>query len=292
MNSNDPLKREAFDVLFPCLWKLLEATPTIPRHPNKLFYGKGIVVTITREICSICALLNPLPVPTVTGSTVTDPVSISVIARTILEAYLVWEQIFILPDDEEQKEYWYLTWALKSLKLHTQTPPTVPDLELDQEDPDGGGIKKMKAIDVYNNIVKVSQDLETQIRDNAYFKIVMGSGDVTTRGRYQGHARDGWKASPEFLLKRSMKYFHSSKIYDLLSAASHIDHLSVRQLVMSLTSQEKKQYAESSLLVVLVVIARLCEQFPLVFPSPAASTIVNDPNVQKWIGAYREVADR
>lgn len=221
---------------------------------------------------------------------VTDPISVSVIARSILESYVVWERIFIVSKDDDEKQFWYLAWALKSLKLRTELPPPVPDMELDQEDPKTHNIVKMKAIDVYNNMKALVKELETLLAANPYYKRVMDSGDKTTKDKVQDAARNGWKTSPEFLVKQSMKYLHTSNTHAFLNATAHLDHIDIRQIVMSVTHEEKKQYAETALTVILVVMARLCEQFPLVFPE--SLPVTQKDAIQAWIQAYKEVADR
>jgi len=291
MKSLDPLKVQAFEVLFPYTFNLIDSVTTVPAPPDKLFFARGIPTRIIRQVCSVCRLEEPIPIPNGSGQTVTDPISVSVIARAVLESYLVWENIFISSTTEEEKEFWYFAWALKSFKLHTAQKPPLPNALTIQTDPKTGKPKQMKAIDVYNNMLERVDELQNSLKNNAHYKSIMYLPNKKDKSHYEEYAKNGWKVSPPFLLEKSMKYFHSRKIYDYLSATSHLDYIDVKQILLAKTHEEIKTIAEASLTVILVVLARLCEQYPLVFPE-AGQKMKPDNTIQEWIEAYREITDK
>jgi len=290
MKSADPLKEQAFEVLFPCLAKIIEAS-SAPPHPNPLHDAKAVVIAMFRQICSVSLLLNPVPVPLTHQSTISDPISVNAIVRTILESYLMWEQMFITAQKDEDKEFWYFVWVLKSLKLKTISPPVLPEQKTAQRDEATGGVRMVKAKDVYQNMLRNIADLQTALRANGLYKSVQASGNAKRINIFNSHVENGWKVSAEHLIKTSMPAFHADKIYDHLSGAVHLGHVDARQVVYSKTHEEIMSFAELALTVVNVVLARLCEQYPMVFPT-TAPIVSADTNVQAFIGAYREATHR
>lgn len=286
MKSPDELKMYAFHVLFPCIAKLIEAS-VAPPHPHSLHYAKAIAIATFRQACSACALLHPVPVPLTRDITVSDPLSVNVIIRSILESYLAWEQMFIKPSDESEREFWYFAWALKSLKVKTSQAPRLPDVETAQKDDKTGNKKMVKAIDVYNNMLKNIEELQTALKNNPFYKTAIVSGDKKREDRFKKYAEEGWETKPSFLLEQSMPGLHKRKIYDHLSRAAHLDHIDVKQVVYSQTHEEIISFAELSLSVLNQVLARFCEQYPILFPA-TKSIADEDADVQMWIKAFRE----
>lgn len=290
MKSADPLKRQAFQVLFPCLAKIIEAS-VAPPHPHSLHYAKAIAIALFRQICSACALLDPVRVPMTRQSTVSDPLSINVIVRSILESYLAWEQMFIKPTSEAEREFWYFAWALKSLKFKASQEPPMPELDTVQTDNKTGNQRMMKAKDVRANMQLRIQELQKALKDNAFYKSAITSSDKSRQDRFKKYVEGGWETKPDYLLEQSMPNLHRLKVYGHLSRAAHLDHVDVKQVVYSKTHEEIMSFAEASLGVVNTILARLCEQYPIIFPKTKAITD-QDPNVKILIDAYKQVTHR
>lgn len=191
--------------------------------------------------------------------TVSDPISVNVIVRSILESYLAWEQMFIKPATEAEREFWYFAWALKSLKFKASQEPPMPELETAQKDDKTGKNRMMKAKDVRANMFLRIEELQTALKGNTFFKSVMASGQKSRQDRFKKYVEEGWETKPDYLLEQSMPNLHRLKIYGHLLRAAHLDHVDVKQVVYSKTHEEIMLFAEVSLGVVNTVLARLCE---------------------------------
>ncbi len=289
MKSRDPIKVVAFEHLFKCANRLVELSST-PNSPHRLFYAKGIIVKILRQISSACLLLDPVPVPN-HDLTISDPSSVAVISRSILESYLIWERIYIIPETDSEREYWYFAWALKTYYLRTSLPPPVPNALVDVQDPLTGQNVKVPASNSMQNMNDRVIELQEALKENNYCKSMIQRANSKKRKRINEQITKGWKASPSELLNNSLRLFHSTDMYSYLCAIAHLDHLEVKQLILSPDHQSKIAFAETPLTVVLVVLARICEQYPEVFPE-TKEIRDQDQNTQEWIKAYREVLDR
>jgi len=287
MKSLDPQKNEAFSHLFPCVMKMLDAITEVKDHPNRLYYAWAITKTIVRKVASVSHLLQPIPIPlNKQGDALSDPISVQVIVRSILEAYLIWEKIFIMPDDEDEKEFWYFAWALKSLRSRAEMELPLPDEELPQIDPKTGEKTTMKAKDAKENMKENVVKLQEELQKNAWYQAVMSSDAPGDFKRYLKRCtKGGWKTKPSELLQHSMPYHHSKGMYAFMSATAHLDHMDVKQTTKAQGHEEIIEYAELSLHVLLSVLARLCIHLPDVFPHllPIAQTLPQ--KTVMWIAA-------
>lgn len=233
---------------------------------------------------------NPIPFPFQTGRTITDPCSIEVVVRSILESYLVWEQIFITASTEEEKEFWYFAWALKSLKLRASFDPPLPDEQVPQTDPLTGARITKKAKDVHSNLQERVAELQEALKKNTFYQSVVAGDDKKRRDRFIGYATNGWVLSPSALLETSMKNLHSKKVYDFMAASAHLDHVEVKQILKFTTHEELISLTEIANTVLLHILAKLCDQLPLVFAETKNTLDAQSAQTIVWIKAYLMVS--
>lgn len=281
MQSLDSQKNEAFSHLFPCVIRMLDQIKEVKDHPNREYYSWAIVKIIIRKVASASILLQPVPLPLdKKGQTISDPLSVAVIVRSILEAYLIWEKIFILAESAEEKEFWYFAWALQSLKPRTEITLPLPEEETEHVDPKTGRIIKMKAKDAQENIRKNVHELHESLRKNTWYL-----SNVGNKPYLKGYVENGWKMSTKKLLEKSMPSCRNQQMYEFSSATAHLDHMDVLQTTKAHGHEKIIEYAELSLNMLLSVLARLCIHLPDVFPHllPIAQSLPRKTIV--WIAA-------
>jgi len=287
MQSKDPQKVEAFDHLFKCLMALFDQMPGVPDHPHRMFYAKAIPIKIVRQVATVCHMQNPIPFPFHPESTVTDPISIEVVIRSVLESYLIWEQIFVVAQTEEEKEFWYFAWALKSLKLRISLDPPLPEEQVVvSTHPLTGKKGTMKAKDVHANMTERVAELKDALVKNTFFISVTKGADKKRSDRFVSYVNNGWTMSPSALFENSMGNLHSKKVYDFLAASAHLDHVEVKQIIKMRTHEELSSCAEVALSVLLHVLAKLCDQIPTVFPKTKRTFDDQSVKTLAWIKAY------
>lgn len=266
MQSQDSQKNEAFSHLFPCVMKMLNSISEVKDHSDRLYYASAIVKVIVRKVASVSSLLKPLPIPLdVNNGVFSDPLSVNVVVRSMLEAYLVWEKIFVIAETEAEKEFWYFAWVLKSLKPRTEMELPLPEEELKQVDPKTG--KPIKAKDAQENMKKNVVLLQEALQKNVWYQEVISSDAADNfKKDLKKYAKSGWKTSPSELLSASMPYHHLKRMYAFMSATAHLDHMDVLQTTKAQGHEKIIEHAELSLHILLSVLARLCIHLPDVFP--------------------------
>lgn len=291
IQSSDPHKREAFTLLFPCLRKMVDACPdTNPVRP--LFYAKGLPIKIFRQTCSVCAILGRVPVPHYEPETIGDPDSIQVLTRSILESYLIFHHLFIAPQSEAEREFWWFTWALKSIvsrsEMMNSRSAVLPTVQYDEKA--GKRIVKTGS-EVRDNMRKNAEEIREILRANAYYKHHVLLPDKKLQKRFRKWAEDGWKSSPTQQLRdANMKHFTTWDIYGFLSSSAHTDHISVKQTLLTRTRDEQIAFAEASLHVILIVVGRLCLELPIVFPE-VRPIITENAEALRYALTYKSISE-
>lgn len=293
MQSLDPQKNEAFTHLFSCVMEMLDNITEVKDHPDRMYYAWAIVKTIVRKVASISFLLQEIPIPLEGDKRlVSDPISVSVLVRSMLEAYLVWEKIYIVSEKDDEKEFWYFAWALQSLRPRAKMELPLPEEEVPSIDPKSGKVVMMKAKDVQENTKKIVAELTKSLEDNPWFKEVIENEETSPeRKKYLKQCvKKGWETKPSRLLQESMPYSRSSQIYAFMAASAHLDHMDVKQTTKAQGHKEIIQHAELSLNVVLSILARLCVHLPEVFPHllPIAQSLPF--KTVTWIAAHELVS--
>lgn len=291
MQSSDPQKREAFSVLFPCFRKMVDACPD-SNPVNPLGYAKVIPVRIFRQTCSVCGILGRVPVPLFEPETMGDPDSIQVITRSILESYLIFNHLYIAPKTEAEKEFWWFTWVLKSLLSRSEKMNVISEnLPVESYDEKTGERSFKSGKEVKKNMLRNADEIREVLKKNEFYKQHIYLPDKKIQKQFEKWVTEGWKSSPTQLIKEAgMKHFTAWNVYGAFSDSAHIDHISMKQLFLTRGNKEQVAFAEASLGILLIVIARVCLELPKVFPE-VASIIGNDEKALIHALAYKKVSE-
>lgn len=87
-----------------------------------------------------------------------------------------------------------------------------------------------------------------------------------------------------------MLHFTEWDIYGFLSSAAHMDHISVKQMLLTDTREMQQSFAEASLHVILIVIGRLCLELPAIFPE-VRPIIMEDEEGLKYALVFKKLSE-
>jgi len=227
------------------LLEIIEANKSVPSiKDNRFIDAEGLAVKLFEHTASISYLYKDTLVPEI-NLRIFDLASLNIIARAIIENYLVFYYVFMEPKSEEEKDFRYMVYTLSGL-VERQNYPI--------ESPQGKVILKNEKKIIDNIIAKLERNIFfTELKKNEKDRILK-------RGEWR------FKSWSDIALSAGLNKSNSKAFYKFLCGYAHSGSLSLKQIHQIVPKEVKKDLFNATLSLLKIAISNMiisyCNYFP------------------------------
>jgi hypothetical protein len=271
--SNDrPSREESLEQLLVILVRVVEAQAGTDAGPDqRLLDAEGLILKFVGHVTAALVLSRSTSLPDL-GIRFFDPGSISVLARSAVETFLVFHHVFVAPTHPAEADIRYMAWQLGGLADRQRFP---------LHSPAGEKLLEHEAAQI--------AALRAHIQDNPLFATLSEKQrKQILRGRWRagGDGQDiPWKA---LALNAGFNEDSANGIYHYLCGYAHSSWISVLQLRQARTREEQGQLMGFPLSSLGAVVAHMIKAVCRVFPK-SLDALEADPKAQELVEIWAYV---
>jgi len=210
--------------LLEAFYIVLEANRGVPSDADdRVLDAEGVAMKCFFHASSCFYLHRSTTIPEL-GASFFDHASMSVLARATIEAFLVFQYVFVSPATENEREFRHQSWVLADLLDRQDAPATLPESQQKQRE-------ERTLID----------DIRARLRANPEFAKLTPpqQTQLLERRRWRW---DGWTTIAR---NAGLSDLHAESAYRFLSSFAHSGSVSVLQ-VRQAKSREDQQFLSTS----------------------------------------------
>jgi len=232
-------------------------------------YASALATKIFRQTCTVVHLLDGSPIPFQEKDERNwDFSSISDLARSIIQTYLVFHHLFVDSKYEKEIQFKYFAWIKDSLQKRKELYPyhiyenlqTVEGIQ--SELPDVNAIMESDEHEV--------QKIEAEMNNNPFYKKLIEPTDdpelMKKQGRYKDRIAKGWLPGDWTHLQKLIPQLDKLNVHQNLSQVAHCHYMHMRKVVFARSREEQLAECQFSAGILMVVMARLIFEYADVFP--------------------------
>ena len=252
-----------YKILIEILLQCIEANKGVEAgSDDRILDAESLAIKLFNHSATIKYIYGGTPIPN-HQKIFFDLPSLNVIARAIIENFLVFHYVYIQPKDKEEENFRYLSYWLSGL-IERQKYPL--------ESPQGK--------ELIENEKKIIDHIVSQLNTNRYYLALSNEFQkkIISRGEWRLHS---WA---DIGISAKLNETYAKAFYRFLCGYAHSGNLSIRQLHQAIKNDEKIRLFAPSLSLVKIAIANMIVSYCKYFPK--AQTYYNSINhniVQLWI---------
>ena len=251
------------------LIEVIQANKGVPaKEDNRVIDAEGLAVKLFEHTASISYLYKDTILPEI-NLRIFDLASLNIIARAIIENFLVFYYVFIEPKNSEEENFRYMLYCLSGL-IERQNYPI--------ESPQGKVILK--------NEKKVIDSLIAKLEKNNYFNEL--KKDEKKKILKWGTWR--FKSWSEIALSAGLNESNSRAFYKFLCGYAHSGSLSLQQIHQTISKEEKVKLFDATLSLLKIAISNMIISYCNYFPKALEyylETVESKQLVKLWIDVGR-----
>lgn len=253
--------------LLETLIKVAEANKgTALGEDNRLLEAEGLCKKFIGHAASALYLFGGTTLSSVKvtdrGISFFDSGSINVLGRAALEAFLVFHYVFVEPQSDDEKNFGYYSWLLKSY-LDRQKFPSQSD--------EG----KQQLIDEK----KIIDTLRVQINNNIVFKQLDKDKKKKLKREWRLHS---WK---DIGVSAGLSEILANQFYGHLCAYAHSGCQSAQQVSNAETAETQKALCVATMKLIMIAMANMIKAYCQIFVK-SNDVILNDEHTGKLIDRW------
>lgn len=272
MNDDQEKSDKSFAILFVFLKKIIDASVCELPINDKRHYATVLTNTVRRQAYVIHVLLDGLQAG---ESKLIESISVSAIARSMLETYLVFNHIFIASESDAEQEFKYYAWILDTL-IRREEKYDIKNFEHIAEF-SGEGRKEIEhAREVINALARQQKEVRDLMSNNDFFKAVQAIGDRNRTEQCNAYIRRGWfpRNFETLMRKADMQYFLKTHAYEWMSAHAHPSFSVLESCRKAVTYEAQFKYNHLAKSTALMLLGHLCIEYPKIYPQ--CQKLLND----------------
>lgn len=247
------------------LLAIIEGNKGVPAiEDDRVIDAEGLAVKLFEHTASISYLYGDTIIPEI-KLRIFDLATLNVIARAIIENFLVFYYVFAEPQNKEEEDFRYMIYRLSGLIERQNYPIESPQGKI-----------------ILSNEKKVIDGLISKLEKNKYF-IEMKNDD---KNKLLNWGEWRFKSWSNIALSAGLNESNSKAFYKLLCGYSHSGNLSLQQIHQTVSKQDKIKLFNSTLSLLKIAIANMIISYCNYFPKALAFYLENiEPKylVKLWI---------
>lgn len=247
------------------LLEIIVANKGVPAiGDDRVIDAEGLAVKLFEHTASIGYLYKDTLMPEI-NLRIFDLATLNVIARAIIENFLVFYYVFIEPQNKEEEDFRYMTYHLSGLIERQNYPIESPQGKI-----------------ILSNEKKVIDSIISKLEKNKYF-LEMKKEDKNKLLNWGEWRFKGWS---NIALSAGLNESNSKAFYKLLCGYSHSGSLSLQQIHQTVSKQDKIKLFNGTLSLLKIAIANMIISYCHYFPKALAFYMENIESkllVKLWI---------
>ena len=247
------------------LLAIIEANKGVPAiEDDRVIDAEGLAVKLFEHTASISYLYGDTIIPEI-NLRIFDLATLNIIARAIIENFLVFYYVFAEPQNKEEEDFRYMIYRLSGLIERQNYPIESPQGKI-----------------ILSNEKKVIDSLLSKLEKNKYF-IEMKNDD---KNKLLSWGEWRFKSWSNIALSAGLNKSNSKAFYKLLCGYSHSGSLSLQQIHQTVSKRDKIKLFNGTLSLLKIAIANMIISYCNYFPKALAFYLENiEPKclVKLWI---------
>lgn len=236
------------------LLAIIQANKGVPAfEDNRVIDAEGLAVKLFEHSASINYLYKDTVIPEI-NLRIFDLATLNVIARAIIENFLVFYYVFVEPQNKEEEDFRYMVYCLSGLVERQNYP-----------------IESPKGKIILTNEKKVIDNLIYKLEKNSYF-IELKNDDKNKLLKWGEWRFKSWS---NIALSAGLNESNSKAFYKLLCGYAHSGSLSLQQIHQTASKEEKIKLFNGTLSLLKIAIANMIIAYCNYFPKALAFYIEN-----------------
>lgn len=267
--ASDAERDKVFKLLFLLLKGVMNAAKCELDANDVKQYASALATKIFRQTCTVVNLLegSPIPYQEEDGRN-WDFSSISDIARSVIQTYLVFHHVFVDSEYEEEIQFKYFAWIKDSLQKRKELYPMHIYENLLKVESNQSELPDVMA--VMENDKKEANKIEEDMKNNPFYKkLTKSTNDPEQKKRqerYKERITEGWLPGGWTHLQEKIPQLHKLNVHQNLSQVAHCHYMHMRKIVFARSREEQLAECQFSYSILMVVLARLIFEYADIFP--------------------------
>ncbi|MBU3917154.1 hypothetical protein KKA14_16600 [bacterium] len=197
-----------------------------------------------------------------------DISSVNVLSRSAFETFLIFHKVFIAPNNQEEKQFYYKLWVISGLRERQEFAKNASD-------PKGQLATEMEQI----------QSLQQEIEQSPAFNM------LTENQKAQQQRRGKWRFNSwkELAIEAGFSEQNANSIYSYLSEYAHSGNIGIRQITQAKDKETQKQLCSVALHLIMICTAKLILFYCSLFPK-SADYLKSQTETKKIIQIWESLA--
>ena len=236
---------EEFSELQKSLLEVIEANKGVPvREDDRFIDAESLAVKFFQHSASICYLYNDTLLPDIKLKFF-DLASLNIIARAMIENFLVFFYVFSEPENDEEKDFRYLVYWISGLIERRNYPIESPQGKL-----------------ILAHEKKIIDTIIKRLEKNSYFNNL----EIKQKERILKRGEWRFKSWTDIALSAGLNESNSKSFYKFLCGYAHSGSLSLQQIHQTVSKANKVKLFEATISLLKIAFANLilsyCNYFP------------------------------